>query len=363
MVVEPDGTVTLTEFIARDPVSALGATVAGRFGARLPYLLKVLAAAEPLSLQAHPDAERALAGYAAERAGAGTGNYVDPFHKPELLVAIDDFEGLCGFRDPGQTAAVLRGLGVAELAPVIGSLSTGPAEARLRRAVELLLGWPAEERKGLIAAVTDRGRPPSSAHPDVVRAGALAAELGRRYPADVGVVLALLLNHVLLRRDEAVFMPPGVLHAYLSGVGVEVMAASDNVLRGGLTRKRVDAIELCRVLRYEVLPDPVIRPVSVADGVVAWPTTAAEFTLIKAVAPPAGQVTVPGDGPRIVICVAGDARLRAGEQTARLAGGEAVFVSAVEPAVELSGDGAVAFQASTFQASVFQASVFQGAPA
>jgi mannose-6-phosphate isomerase len=223
------------------------------------------------------------------------------------------------------------------LAPVIEALRTGEVEQRLRTAITLLLGWPPTERAALAAAVARSGHP-------------LAARLAAQYPADLGVVVALLLNHVRLSPGEAVFMPAGNLHAYLSGAGIEIMAASDNVLRGGLTTKHVDSAELIRVLRYEVLGEPVRKPVVLGAGLLGWQPEVAEFTLVQAtVTPtvtPAGSVTLPGAGPRIVLCARGSADVSAGAGSARhLSSGDAVFVAASEPPVEVSGD-AVVFQAS-----------------
>jgi mannose-6-phosphate isomerase len=345
LVSSSDRDIPLTEVIARDPVAVLGSAVVDRFGARLPYLLKILAAARPLSLQAHPNAAQARAGFAAETHLAGDDpgrNYSDPYHKPELLVVVEPFEALCGFRDPETSAAVLESFGVPDLEPVIAALRTGPEADRLRRAVELFMGWPEPRRPDLVAAMARAGRGEPGAR-------ALATRLGREHPGDVGVGVALLLNHLRLRPDEAVFMPAGNLHAYLGGVGLEVMAASDNVLRGGLTPKRVDVAELLRVLRYEVLADPVVRPKELAPGVLAWPVPASEFALVKAVAEAGVALTVPGAGPRIVACLRGPARLSAAGQVRLVGGGEAVFLSPREPAVELSAggaDAAVVFQAS-----------------
>jgi mannose-6-phosphate isomerase len=322
----------LPDLIAADPEVALGPAVLGRFGARLPYLLKILAAEAPLSLQAHPDEKRAAAGYAAE--GSPPRNYVDPYHKPELLVAVEPFEALCGFRDPDASADALAGLDVADLAPVVAALRTGPVPARLREAVRLLMEWPAADRAGLVAAVAAPG-PGGPAR-------ALAVRLGALHPGDIGVVVALLLNQVRLRRDEAVFMPAGNLHSYLRGTGVEIMAASDNVLRGGLTPKRVDVPELLRVLRYEVLDEPVLRPEPVGPGLLTWPTPVAEFRLVKA-AVGAGVSTLPGTGPRIVVCLGGTALL--GPDRISLGPGESVFVPAIRPEVWVSGP-AVVFQAA-----------------
>jgi mannose-6-phosphate isomerase len=308
--------VPLTALLAGDPGRLLGSSTVERFGPRLPYLLKVLAAAGPLSLQAHPDAEQAAVGHVRD-----PDNYVDPYHKPELLVALDDFEALCGFRDPGATAAALAELGVAALAPLIELLQGKD----LRGAVELVLGLP--PGAPVVAEV-------AAAHP-------LASGLAAKYPGDAGVLLALLLNHVHLRPGEAVFMPAGNLHAYLRGTGIEIMAASDNVLRGGLTPKRVDVPELMRVLRYEVLADPVVHPVPEGPGLVSWRPPVAEFALSRAT-PAEAPVTLPGGGPRILLCVDGTVSVSGSP----LESGAAVFVGADEPPVTVSGPGTV-FQAST----------------
>jgi mannose-6-phosphate isomerase len=328
------GSVPLTEAIASDPVALLGPDVIGRFGPRLPYLMKLLAVQAPLSLQAHPDSGQARDGYAAQ-AGLGfddaARSYVDPHHKPELLVAVTEFDALVGFRDPDESAGVLEGLGVPALAGVVEALRTGTVADRLRTAVESLLLWPLADRAELVTAV-ERAASRSGSN------AALAAELSGRYPGDMGVVVALLLNYVRLVPDDAVFLGAGHPHAYLNGFGVEVMAASDNVLRGGLTEKHIDVPELLRVLRYEVVKDPVVRPEPLAPGVMTWPAPVAEFALVKAVVN--GVVTLPGDGPRVVVCLHGTAQ--AGPET--LHSGESVFVPASDPPVTVTSDGAVLFQ-------------------
>jgi mannose-6-phosphate isomerase len=335
------GGVALTTRIAGDPAGVLGADTVTRFGQRLPFLLKVLAAAEPLSLQAHPTNEQAAAGFAAEEAAgkprqAGDRNYKDPHHKPELMVAVEPFEALCGFRDPSTAADLLAGLGVTELAPTIAALRGAGVGVALRDAVTGLLELGEAERKALVEGVVAAARARSGYE--------LAVALGERYPADVGVVLALLLNHVRLEPGEAVWMPAGNLHAYLHGTGIEVMAASDNVLRGGLTPKHVDAPELLRVLRFDVLPDPVVRPREVAPGLVTWPTPVDDFVLHR-VDLAGGQVTLPGRGPRIVFCLRGEARVDDGAGERVLAGGQAAFGRAGRTAT-VAGSGEV-YQATT----------------
>ncbi|MEV4770038.1 mannose-6-phosphate isomerase, class I [Micromonospora humida] len=361
--VDRDGVrVSLTDLLVAEPDHWLGTEVVGRFGTRLPFLLKVLAADAPLSLQAHPDAEQARAGYAAEQAGvqpagagqAGAGqagdgwvdglagrargprNYVDPYHKPELLVALTPFDALCGFRDPQVSATALAGFGVPELSPVVAALRAGPAG--LREAVRVLLSWPAADRAGLVEAVraADAGGPDAE----------LARDLATRYPADPGVLVALLLHHVRLTPGEAIWMPAGNLHAYLSGTGVEIMAASDNVLRGGLTPKHVDVDELLRVLRFEVLDEPVLVARPVTPGVVCWPVPVDDFALHRVTVDAAGpEVRLPLPGPRVVFCHQGKVGVDDGQGAVMLGPGQAAVGRAAGAALVLSGTG-TAFVAS-----------------
>lgn len=321
----------LTELIEADPDGVLSERVVNRFGPRLPYLLKVLAAAAPLSLQAHPDPTQAVQGYEAEEAAgvardARHRRYVDPYHKPELLVAVSEFRALCGFRDPAVTAERLAALTVSELASVQAALAAG----ELATAVRLVLTNPEPER--LVAAVTAQavGRPEFG----------LVTELAAAYPGDPGVVLALLLNEVTLAPGEAIFMPAGNLHAYLRGTGIELMAASDNVLRGGLTNKHVDVPELLRVLRFEPLIDPVQQPVPVADGVVTWSVPVDDFALYRVrLDESVQQVELDLSGPRTVLCMAGEVQVTAGAEPVALRQGEAGWAPAGQELLVLSGAG------------------------
>lgn len=297
----------LDKLIEAAPRQYLGERAVQRFGSRLPYLMKLLAARQPLSVQAHPDSAQAYAGFTAEEAaGVGKGSpersYHDPFHKPELLVALEDFDALCGFRPPAEAAAALAALGIPELEPVVTMLLAGD----LRGSLGTLL--MAEEK--LVERV--------AAHDP------LAARLARFYPGDPGVVVALLLNHRTLRAGEAVWMPARTLHAYLEGAGIEIMAASDNVLRGGLTRKHVDVPELLRVLNFEPAPVPVISPERVADGVVTWPVPVPDFRLYR-VTVTGAPVTLDPDGPRAVFCLTGSASVRDNDGAVTLSGGESAF--------------------------------------
>ncbi|MEV6598156.1 mannose-6-phosphate isomerase, class I [Actinoplanes sp. NPDC051346] len=293
-VIGADGPVSLAALIASDPKGQLGAEVAGEFGVRLPYLMKVLAAGSPLSLQAHPDADYARRAFAAQEADPDAPkNYTDAHHKPEMLVALTPFEALCGFRDPGESAAALEALGIDRLVPVLEALRKGAPG--LADAVRTLLTWPADDRAALIDEAVAAGT------------SALATRLASHYPGDPGVLVALLLHHVRLEPGEAIWMPAGNLHAYVEGTGIELMAASDNVLRGGLTPKRVDVDELLRVLRFEVLHDPILPATELVPGVVTWKVPVREFALYRIdLGPVTPPVRLPGEGPRIVLGTRGD---------------------------------------------------------
>lgn len=321
------GGVSLDSLIAGSPKDQLGEQVMAEFGPRLPYLLKILAAGQPLSLQAHPSLEYAREAFARQQADPSVPrNYTDANHKPEMLVALTPFEALCGFRAPAAAADDLAALGIPALAPVIESLRGGD----LRAAVETLLRWPDADRTALTDAVVASGASP------------LGGELAGRYPGDPGVLVALLLNHVRLEPGEAIWMPAGNLHAYLKGLGVELMAASDNVLRGGLTPKRVDVDELLEVLRFEVLDDPILKSEEVAPGVLTWPVPVPDFVLYRMDLDGAGApAEVPADGPRIVVATSGDLFL--GEAVdgtpVELASGTAAYAPSAAGKLKLAGAG------------------------
>ncbi|WP_455710892.1 mannose-6-phosphate isomerase, class I [Streptomyces misionensis] len=242
-------TLTLLDVVSGDPDQELGRECAARFDGRLPFLLKILAAEAPLSIQVHPDRKQARAAFAAQHTGTGTGTgaYADDWPKPELLCALTPFEVLAGFRVREEAVAVLDGLDVPGLRPVTALLRTADGDAALTAALRAVLDRPAQHRDGLVDEVVracDRSArvpgPHAGAYDAVVR-------MARHHPGDPGLVASLLLRHRVLEPGTALFMPAGGLHAYLRGVGVEVMACSDNVVRAGLTSKQVDVPELLRI--------------------------------------------------------------------------------------------------------------------
>lgn len=240
-----------------------------RSGHELPYLLKLLSAGSPLSLQAHPTTAQAREGYAREEAQGlprsdFARNYKDPYAKPELIVALEDgFDALCGFRSINETLAEIEAL--SDLAPSPGwdtwaTALTGPDGVRAAF-TWLLSGAGAVDR--LVTALTE------AAQAEPARFG-VAALLTLEYPGDPGAAVACMLNHVRLRAGEALWLPAGNIHAYLSGLGVELMGPSDNVLRGGLTRKHVDREELQRVLDFTAGPPSRLTPIAVGPHAVSY---------------------------------------------------------------------------------------------
>lgn len=324
----------LDELIAANPVAELGPEIAERFGS-LPFLFKVLAAAAPLSLQAHPSVLQAEAGYAREDAAgvpidAPNRSFRDRFHKPELICALTDFHALCGFRDPGVTLDILATIDTSALDPIRDRLAASSRVDGLASLLEYLLTLPAGDAAALVAPVVDAcGVPGPDRHADV---RAMAAALGERYPGDAGVVIALLLNLVHLKPGDALFLGAGNLHAYLGGTGVEIMANSDNVLRGGLTTKHIDISTLLEVVDARPIEPVVQRPVAV-EGVASYDTLVPEFRLDRLELD--GSATV--SGPAILLCI--DGVVDAASHT--LERGAAAWLSAADGAVELRGRGAV----------------------
>ncbi|MGO2658744.1 mannose-6-phosphate isomerase, class I [Mycetocola reblochoni] len=332
----------LDEWIAADPERAIGSD-----RSRLPFLLKVLAAARPLSLQAHPSAGQAVVGYEKENAAgvpvdAPDRNYRDAYHKPELILALSDrFQALCGFRPLEQTRLLLAALVPAGVSAEVDELrellgADGDAKA-LRRSVRWILTGTDEQTTALIDALTAGAS--RKGVEDFAAERATLLDLAGAYPGDPGVVVALLLNRVELRRGQVLFLPAGNIHAYLEGLGIELMAASDNVLRGGLTSKHVDVPELLAVLDFTPIDAAPLAPERLADGVVRFDPDVPDFSLVHALGDDVGPVAVPVRGPVVVLATGGSFELRSSGDATRLVRGEAVYVTPGERELTIEGSG------------------------
>ena len=337
--VERDGTrTTLDAVIAVDPARELGAECAARFGGRLPFLLKVLAAEQALSIQVHPSRQQAEAGYRAENErglapGDKSRNYVDDWPKPEILCALTPFEVLAGMRTGADAAALLRALAVRELVPLAAELVTDPAAPA--RALATILAWPAADRGALVGDVVAACERVAAGGGEYAAACAAAVRLAGEHPGDLGIIASLLLRHAMLRPGEAVYLPAGGLHAYLHGTGVELLANSDNVVRAGLTAKHIDIPELLK-LTDPTVAVPVIEPRAIGAGVSVYDSPAPEFRLYRAELGP-GEVTLPGTCARVVLCVEGVGALRVSSGSLKVAKGESCYLSAADGGVTASG--------------------------
>ncbi|HEY5319538.1 MAG TPA: mannose-6-phosphate isomerase, class I [Galbitalea sp.] len=305
----------------------------------LPFLLKVLAAESPLSLQAHPNLAQAAAGFARENAAgvpldAPFRNYKDALHKPELLYALSaSFEALCGFRPVAATRELLSSLGADPL--LAGLLDRLADDASLPSVFEWLISR-GEGVDDLVRRVVELAA--SASGPEF----ATVVSLAGAYPGDPGIVISLLLNRVTLSQGEVLYLPAGNIHAYLSGLGIELMAASDNVLRGGLTAKHIDVPELLSVLDFTPLPVPLLAPSHPSPGITVYRPDVPDFELVVISAENEGAaVSYSPESDSIALCTEGFLHLRGARGEFELRRGDAVYVTADEAPLTFAGPGTV----------------------
>jgi mannose-6-phosphate isomerase len=346
--------VSLPDLIAGDRETLLGKEAAEQFGG-LPFLFKLLAAAKPLSIQAHPNREQARRGFDREnREGialdAFNRNYKDPNHKPEILCALSPFTALCGFRDPGEIrdslgrflsgASPLLHKGMAPLLEALtgtaGSPEAGAASGVLRAFFSALFALSPEVRDALTGyIIQNRGDGLRAA---AGSAGKYLAALAERCPGDPAIIAPLYLNVLDLRPGEAVYLEAGVLHAYLEGFGVELMSNSDNVLRGGLSPKHIDLPELMRILTFSAGKPEILKPPEPEPAWYTYAVPAGEFSL--SVMHGRGTAGLfPGTGPAILVLTGGEARFSTGKISVNLRPGESVFIPPRRPGETLRYDG------------------------
>lgn len=330
--IESDGRwLSLADAIQKDPVGILGKRTARKFSNALPFLFKILAVERPLSVQVHPNQNQAVHGFEREnRLGiplnAPQRNYRDKNHKPELLCSLTPFQALVGFRRSDDILASFQRIGIRSLPGPLEALFEKTSHEGLKRSFSSLMSMNKKDRIQCIAEIIafceKTGSDPNCR---------CVLELHDEYPNDVGVLSPFLLNFVKLNPGEAIFLPPGVPHAYLKGAGVELMANSDNVIRGGLTPKHVDVPALLRVIDWDAKPSPILRPSPEKTGERFYPSSAVEFRLSTIKVDP--QNTYQSSRLRsveILFNVKGDARitdLTAGNRLL-LSGGTSVIIPA-----------------------------------
>ena len=321
-------------------------------GHKLSFLLKLLAADEPLSIQAHPNAQQAKEGFARENQlgialDAPERNYKDDQPKPEMIVALsDEFHALCGFRDTRESLQLLELLSGAQLGNVefkarINSWSEALRSVGLAECYRKIMastGQLQDLSQEFVAVANDLLQRKND-FPESLRT---ALTLNEKYPSDVGVFVSLIMNHVVLTKGQALFLPAGNIHAYMSGLAVEIMAASDNVLRGGLTPKHIDLVELERVLDFRPVDVPYVHPVALNNWVSDYPVPEADFALLKLeISPEESSQTLKIPGEAIVLCVSGEITIISGDDSVVLAPGQAAYINEPTRSVTLVGQGSV----------------------
>ncbi|MDR0402752.1 MAG: mannose-6-phosphate isomerase, class I [Treponema sp.] len=315
---------TLEKLIAGDPGKFLG--TARDFG-NLPFLLKILAAASPLSVQAHPDLENAKRGWAEENKNGvpeQKRNYRDPNHKPEIICALTPFTAMAGFRDPAEAETLIRAFFSRK--PALGDRLRAALEGGYRAFLSAVFGLGAEERRLIreTAGGTDPAKVPAG--PEFSGTFALCAKLAEAYPDDPGILSPLYLNLVELRPFQAIYLPAGILHSYVYGLGVECMANSDNVLRCGLTPKNVDLEELFRILRFEPYrPETIRGEIPEGKNLYRYRTPFREFALFR-LDPGASEAALEENGAAIALVTHGEISLSLGNDTLLLKQGESAFI-------------------------------------
>ena len=336
MVSLPSGDVSLGELIATDPRRYLGEKTAQRYGV-LPFLFKLLAAEKPLSIQAHPNPAQAREGFERENRAqlahnAPNRNYRDSNHKPEIICALTPFTGMCGFRSPGEIAQYLSAfLGEVTydgpdpallregLRPLLRALEMPNSALALQSFFGTLFSLPGEARQALTEFIL-------SAQGDGFE-WELMRKFARQYPGDPAIIAPLYLNVFHLEPGEAIFIRAGLLHAYIHGLGVELMANSDNVLRGGLTPKHIDVPELMKVLDFTPIQPRIIKPEPDDSGCFTYPAPCEEFslTVMSGKTGGGGQTTnFARNAPALCIVTGGEASI----DGAVLKQGESAFIPA-----------------------------------
>lgn len=321
-------------------VLSSGKNLSEQLGSRLSFLVKFLAADKPLSIQAHPNAAQAKAGFDRENSAGlalddPTRNYKDDSAKPELLIALSAFRALCGFRPTAEILEIF--LAFSETEPRFGELAALVAtDSSLETLLSELLQDTELAKRFDSTVVSIEGDSLAES------ARVLASQLLSQYPGDTGALVALVLNLVELSPGQAIYLPAGNLHAYLSGLGIEVMAASDNVIRAGLTQKHIDKSELLNIAAFQSLLEPVVLPRKLAEGLSEYEVAAEQFRVYKADVTGTNllaDLDLPGSA--LVVCVSGEVAVSTSlEEREVLRRAEVVYLSDAKK-FSLSGSGSV----------------------
>ena len=345
--IECNKTITLDKFIAGAPESILGKQTAKTFTNRLPFLFKILSAAKPLSLQVHPSREQAKVGYIRENnakipPSSPVRNYKDDNHKPEIIMALDEFTAMCGFRPIENTVRLFNLLNITEFAPVLDRLQIDGNYVEFCRYFLELSGT---NKNNVLQAIRSRLNSAKNFPDDnITYIFRLLKDLQQYYPDDTGILAPLYMNVFTLQPGEALYLPAGILHAYIKGTGLELMANSDNVLRAGLTPKHIDVQELLSILKADVFVPTPLRPPITPNSIYHYHTPCAEFEL-SLISPHNTEIQIPASFPSIILGHTESVILSTESEKHTLGRGESVFIPACRNPIYISGSG-IAYMAS-----------------
>lgn len=346
--------VSLLQAIEAHPMDVLGEAAAEKFGKKLPFLFKVLAAEKPLSIQAHPNSHQAKEGFEREnRLGislmASNRNYKDDNHKPECICALTRFLGMNGFRKISEITRYLGCLCKDVLKDEIAVLENQPDSQGLKSLFHSLLTLPPEKKTAAISsAVSWAGILDTTGDLSADPVFQWIQRLHDEYPADIGALFPAIFNLFCLEPGQALYLASGEPHAYLDGVGIELMANSDNVLRGGLTQKHLDVSELMNILTFQEQVLSVILPRRRSEVEWVYDTPADEFSLsVISVFPDIYWISPGKRSAEILLCTQGQLVLDSGpgDDPIHLFKGVSVVVPASVREYHLYGSG-VCYKAS-----------------
>jgi len=332
---------SLIDLIRQHPQDILGRKISARFQNKLPYLFKVLAAAKPLSIQAHPDRAQAKKGFERENElniplDAPMRNYKDDNHKPECICALSNFYALYGFRTISEIVGLMATACPVELSREVDHLKTWPDSAGLRKFYTALMAMdPAKQKRVVDEALQNIDKLDDQNSANWIK------KLSDEYPSDIGILAPILLNLVCLEPGQALFLPAGELHAYLAGLGVELMANSDNVLRGGLTAKHIDLPELLSVVNFEPRAVDLLKTEGCGRNEKLFITPADEFALsLISVSDESSYSSSTHRSAEILLCSAGEAALQdtGTQDSLHIKQGDSVLIPAAVQAYQISGN-------------------------
>ncbi|MCB5261214.1 MAG: mannose-6-phosphate isomerase, class I [Candidatus Cloacimonetes bacterium] len=320
----------LNEIISAEPAYWLGAQQH-----ELPYLMKILAADQALSIQVHPSKSQAEIGFARENEQGlplsdPIRNYRDDNHKPELIMALTDFHALCGFRSYAQIIEAFQDCGISGLFQSFPRFAKELNSASFTLLYkEIITRPPLTKLNAILLQLPTEGKWAQ----EII----WMQELSKLYPNDNSVISPLLMNLILLKPYQAISLQAGIVHAYLRGAGIEIMACSDNVLRAGLTPKHIDTRELLKVMSMEPYLPQIIAPQLIINQLTEYHTPVPDFALYRIKLQ--GQMQLPCiPGPKILLGLQGRAKLKSGMQSLMLNKADSIIIPHEEQNITLSGE-------------------------